>query len=51
MFGATAHTTLAVPKTASPLRNDARAPIRSSIELTVVAATTDPTRYSVTTQA
>ena len=51
MLGATAQTRLATPKTASPIRYDARGPTRSSIGLTVVAATTDPTRYSVITQA
>src|ERR1700722_16692104 len=51
MFGAAAHTRLATPKTVSANRNDERAPKRVRIELAVVAATTDPTRYSVTTQA
>lgn len=30
---------------------DERAPMRSSIGLTIVAATTDPTRYRVVTHA
>ncbi len=44
MFGAAAHTRQAIPKPASPSRYDERAPTRSSSELTVVAATTPPTR-------
>ena len=44
MLGAAAHTTLPIPNTASPKRNDNRGPTRSSAVLTVVAATTDPTR-------
>lgn len=51
MLGAAAHTRLARPKTANPIRYDERAPTRSNIVLTVVAATTDPTRYRVVTQA
>ena len=51
MLGAVAHTTLPIPKTASPNRYDARAPTRNSAALTVVAATTDPTRYRVVTHA
>ena len=45
------HTTLPIPNTLSPNKNDHRAPTRSSIALTVAAATTDPTRYSVVTHA
>ena len=51
MLGATADTKLATPKTARPIRYDVRAPTRDSIGLTAVAATTDPTRYSVVAQA
>ncbi|GBG38604.1 hypothetical protein NJB14197_34750 [Mycobacterium montefiorense] len=51
MFGASAHTTLAMPKTASPHRNAERAPMRSRKAFTVAAATTDPTRYRVVTHA
>ena len=51
MLGALPHTRLATPNTASPVRYDARAPTRTSIGLTSVAATTEPTRYSVVTQA
>jgi hypothetical protein len=51
MLGAAAHIALATPKTASAVINDERAPMRVSIEFTVVAETTEPTRYSVVTQA
>ena len=51
MLGADAHIMLATPKMPSAVRNDERAPTRVSIAFTVVAEITDPTRYSVVTQA
>jgi hypothetical protein len=51
MVGAAPHARLETPKTASPIRYDGRAPTRTSIGLTMVAATTDPTRYRVVTHA
>ncbi|GJO15137.1 hypothetical protein NJB1907E90_41420 [Mycobacterium marinum] len=50
MFCAAAQTRLAKPNTVSPIRYDMRAPTFSSIALTVVAETTEPTRYRVVTQ-
>ncbi len=44
MFGASAETRLDNAKTVSPIRYDDRAPTRTSIGFTVVAATTEPTR-------
>src|ERR1700758_2256691 len=51
MLGAAPHTRLETPNRASPNRYDERGPIRTSSGLTIVAATTDPTRYKVVTQA
>ena len=51
MVGASAHTTLPNPNTAAPTRYADRGPNRASSALTVVAATTEATRYTVVTQA
>ena len=51
MLGAAAHTALPRPNTASPDRYAHRGPSLVSSELTVVAATTDATRYTVVTHA
>lgn len=51
MLGAMPQTRLAAANTANPNRYDARGPTRIRTVLTNVAATTDPTRYSVVTQA
>ena len=51
MVGAAAHTRLPAPNTLRPNRYDHRGPNRISSECTVVAATTDATRYTVVTHA
>jgi len=51
MLGAAPHARLATPNSASPVRYDDRAPTRTSIGWTMVAETTDPTRYRVVTHA
>ena len=51
MLGASAHTELPAAKTVSPSRYARLGPSLISSEWTVVAATTDATRYTVVTQA
>ena len=51
IVGATAHARLPTPNTLSPNRYDHRGPSRVNSEWTVVAATTDATRYTVVTHA
>ena len=51
MVGATAHAKLPTPNTLRPNRYDHRGPSRVSSAWTVVAATTDATRYTVVTHA
>src|SRR5690349_10315815 len=51
IVGAAAHARLPVPNTLRPNRYAQRGPSRNSSECTVVAATTEATRYTVVTQA
>ena len=51
MLGAAAQPRLPTPNTLRPRRYDHRGPSRISSECTVVAATTEPTRYTVVTHA
>ena len=51
MPGASAHPTVPAPKTERISKYDVRGPKRTSSGLTAVAATTEPTRYTVTTHA
>ncbi len=51
MVGATAHAMLPTPNTLRANRYDHRGPSRVNVACTVVAATTDATRYTVVTHA
>lgn len=51
MLGASAHPRLPAPNTVSATRYATRGPRRISTECTVVAATTEATRYTVVTHA
>jgi hypothetical protein len=51
IVGAAAHARLPAPKTLRPNKYDHRGPSRITVACTVVAVTTEETRYTVVTQA